>query len=155
MEILFRFHEKNCNDKSKGFGKIVFSVCNKFCNYCIIHFQTTNPEKAKNSENDPKVPRNYKRPKSFNHWGFKLLGRSTWWSRRELNSRLTGLPKGFLHAYAAIILRCASLRPKKRIGRNLKSAVLPTSLQNDSSPPLMTPAISRRERGADEPLKMN
>ena len=65
----------------------------------------------------------------------KVQVRPAWWSRRELNSRLTGLPKGFLHAYAAIVLRYAPLRPKVRIGRNLKSAALPTSHQNGSTPP--------------------
>ena len=60
---------------------------------------------------------------------------ATWWSRRESNSRLTGLPKGFLHAYVAIILRTPPLRPKETNGRNLRSAVLPTSHQNGSTPP--------------------
>lgn len=72
-----------------------------------------------------------------------------------MNSRLTGLPKGFLHAYAAIVLRYAPLRPKVRIGRNLKSAALPTSHQNDSSPPLLTPVPFRREKETDEPLNRN
>ena len=44
----------------------------------------------------------------------------TWWSRRELNSRLTRLPKGFLHAYAAFNLKKTSLRPKQSFRRNLK-----------------------------------
>ena len=78
---------------------------------------------------------------------------SVWWSRRELNSRLTGLPKGFLHAYAAIILRQAPLRPKELAGRNQSAAALPISKQRGRSPPELTPAASRRERGTDEPLK--
>ena len=45
---------------------------------------------------------------------------TTWWSRRELNSRLTRLPKGFLHAYAAFNLKKTSLRPKQPFRRNLK-----------------------------------
>ena len=75
-----------------------------------------------------------------------------WWSRRELNSRLTGLPKNFLHAYAAIVLKYAPLRPKEHIRRNLNSAAVPTSHRRGRTPPLLTPAPSRRGRGADELL---
>lgn len=75
-----------------------------------------------------------------------------WWSRRELNSRLTGLPKNFLHAYAAIILKYAPLRPKEPIRRNLSSAAAPTSHRCGRTPPFLTPAPSRRGRGADELL---
>lgn len=72
-----------------------------------------------------------------------------------MNSRLTGLPKGFLHAYVAIILRYAPLRPKEHTGRNQNSAALPISKQSGRSPPQMTPAASRRERDANEPLNVN
>ena len=65
----------------------------------------------------------------------KVRVRLIWWSRRELNSRLTGSPKGFLHAYAAIILQRAPLRPKKRTGRNQSAAALPISKQCGRPPP--------------------
>jgi len=68
-----------------------------------------------------------------------LCGFLYWWSRRESNSRLTGLPKGFLHAYAAVILRHAPLRPKGPAGRNLKTAAPPTSHRHGCSPPFWRP----------------
>ena len=75
-----------------------------------------------------------------------------WWSRRELNSRLTELPKSFLHAYAAVILLPRPLRPKGSAGRNRNAAAPPTSPRHGRTPPALTPAASRRERGTDEPL---
>ena len=58
-----------------------------------------------------------------NKTGFNFV--CLWWSRRELNSRLTGSPKGFLHAYAAIVLKAPSLRPKKTPRKSLKAAAVP------------------------------
>ena len=79
-----------------------------------------------------------------------IFHRESWWSRRELNSRLTRLPKGFLHAYAAFNLKKTSLRPKQSFRRNLNAAALPTSRQVSRSPPELTPVSFRREKGTDE-----